>query len=112
MVSIALLKGIKTSWHRPRSGERVLRSQEATQATTSSRLRHTDEERRYVSLEEIDIELIEQRYREQKMILEDEIVKHKERYKQATEQLKPEGKYKEGYGYAAGWWGVRPGSDY
>ena len=77
--------------------ERVLRSQEATQATTSSRLQHTDEERRYVSLEEIDIELIEQRYREQKMILEDEIVKHKERHKQAIEQLKTEEKYKEGY---------------
>jgi hypothetical protein len=95
-----------------RDSERVLRSQEATQATTSSCQQHTDEEHRYASLEEIEIELIEQRCREQKMILEDEIVKHKERHKQAIEQLKTEEKYKEGYGYAADWWGVRPGSDY
>jgi hypothetical protein len=91
---------------------RVLRSQEATQATTSSRQPHTAKERRYPSLEEIEIERIEEHYREQEKILEEEVKKHKEMHKQAIEQLKTEEKYKEGYGYAADWWGVRPGSDY
>ena len=91
---------------------RVLHSQEATQATTSSRQPHTAKERWYASLEGIEIEQIEGHYRMQEEILEEEIKMHKEMHKQAIEQLKTEEEYKEGYGYAADWWGVRPGSDY
>jgi hypothetical protein len=87
---------------------RVLRSQEATQATTSSRQQHTAEERRCASLEELEIERIRRHYQRQERILEEEIEKHEERYKEAVEQLKKEDKDKAVY--SADWWPVR--SDY
>lgn len=71
------------------SRARVQGSQETTQDTASSRQQHTTEECRHASLE---IEQIQQRYQELEKILEDEIVKHKQRYKLMVEQLKEEEK--------------------
>jgi hypothetical protein len=68
---------------------RVQGLQEATQDIASSRQQHTIEECRHASLE---IKQIQQRYQELERILEDEIVKHKQRYKLMIEQLKEEEK--------------------
>jgi hypothetical protein len=82
---------------------RVLHSQEATQAT-NSRQQHTAEERWRASLK-IEIERIRQHYREQESIIEEEVVKHEQRYKWAIEQLEKEEKDEEGYSVAQ-WWEV------
>jgi hypothetical protein len=86
---------------------RVLHSQEATQ-TTSSRQQHTAEERWLASLEN-EIEEIRRHYHKQERFLEEEIVKHEERYKLAIEQLEKEEKDEGGYSVAE-WWEVQ--SDY
>jgi hypothetical protein len=81
---------------------RVQGSQETTQDTASTRQpQHTTEGCRHASLE---IEQIQQRYQELERILEDEIVKHKQRYKLIVERLKDEKVD------TAGRWGVQ--SDY
>jgi hypothetical protein len=87
--------------------ERVLHQQEATQ-TTSSCQQHTAEERWRASLE-TEIEGIRRHYHKQERFLEEEIVKHEERYKLAIEQLEKEEKDEEGYSVAE-WWEVQ--SDY
>jgi hypothetical protein len=84
---------------------RVLHSQAATQATTSSRQQRTTEERGCASLEDIEIERIQQHYQEQERILEREIEKHEKRYKEAIEQLKKEDKDKRVY--STDWWPVQ-----
>jgi hypothetical protein len=84
-----------------------MHSQEATQATSSCQ-QHTAEERWRASLE-TEIERIRQHYQEQENILEEEIVKHQQRYKLAMEQLEKEEKDEEDYS-VAGWWEVQ--SDY
>jgi hypothetical protein len=86
---------------------RVLHSQEATQ-TTSSRQQHTAEERWRASLKK-EIRRIRRHYHKQERFLEEEIVKHEERYKVAIEQLEQEEKDEEGYSVAE-WWEVQ--SDY
>ncbi|KAF8502703.1 hypothetical protein F5888DRAFT_1631805 [Russula emetica] len=86
---------------------RVLHSREATQAT-SSRQQHTTEERKLASLE-IKIERIRQHCHKQEMILEGEIVKHKQRYELAIKQLEEWEKDEEDYPVPE-WWEVQ--SDY
>ncbi|KAF8495799.1 hypothetical protein F5888DRAFT_1907745 [Russula emetica] len=86
---------------------RVLHSQEATQATSSSQ-QHTAEEKGRALLE-IKIERIRQHYEKQKRILEGEIVKHEQRYELAIKQLEEEEKDEEDYPVPE-WWEVQ--SDY
>jgi hypothetical protein len=86
---------------------RVMHSQEATQ-TTSSHQQHTAEERWRASLEK-EIERIRRHYHKQERFLEEQIVKHEERYKVAIEQLENGEKDEEGYSVAE-WWEVQ--SDY
>ena len=86
--------------------ERVLHSQEASQATTSSsRQWQTAEEHEGTSLE-IEIERIRRHYQKQEMVLEGEIVKLEQRYKSDMELLKKEENDEEDHS-AAEWWEVQ-----
>jgi hypothetical protein len=83
---------------------RVLCSHEAgAKVTTSSRQpeQHTAVERRHAS-QDLKIERIQRHYREQERILENEIVKHEQRYELMMEQLKKEEKDEKDY--IAGRW--------
>jgi hypothetical protein len=78
---------------------RVLHAQEATQGT-SSRPRHTAEERRRASSYSLNFELsvepkierIRRLYQKQERIMESEVVKHEKRYEWAIKQLEDEEK--------------------
>ena len=87
---------------------KVLDSQEeATQATTSSsRQQQTAEEHWGASLE-IEIDQIRRHYHNQEMVLEREIEKLKQRYKEDVEQLEKEENDEENHS-AAGWWDAQP----
>ncbi|KAI0280819.1 hypothetical protein BGY98DRAFT_1095305 [Russula aff. rugulosa BPL654] len=83
--------------------ERILHSQRATQATTSSsRQQQTAEERWHASLE-IEIERIRGHYHEQERVLEREIVKLEQMYEWDVKQLEKEENDEENYSVADRW---------
>jgi hypothetical protein len=82
---------------------RILHSQKATQATTSSsRQQQTAEERWHASLE-IEIERIRGHYHEQERVLEREIVKLEQIYEWDVKQLEKEENDEENYSVADRW---------
>ena len=86
---------------------RVLRSQEATQAS-SSRRQHMAKER-WRSLLEIEIERIRKHYHEQEKVLEREVTKLEQSYESEIKELEKKEKDEEDYPVTE-WWEVQ--SDY